>query len=101
MKKNLELKVVDLDGKEMMDVDGKTPIVMRVLIARGLAMPAESDRDLPAEKKAARGALAVRVYKDVAGEEDYKPEEIAQMKEYVAKSYGPLAITQIFAHLDE
>lgn len=97
MMKNLDNALFDLDGKALKDVDG-TDASMRVLVARALANVHEDDRSVPAEKKAARGELALRVY--AGGDQEYKPEEISQMKEYVGKSYGPLIITQIFKHLD-
>lgn len=94
MLKNLDTQILSFNGDQL-QVDGK-PGLMKDVIFNALIVP---DKDMDGEGKFKRGKLAERVYS--GGEQDFKPEELALMKEVIGKFYPQVVVVRVWEFLDK
>src|SRR5437764_299830 len=84
--------------RELPRCENCPPLTLGHAIAHALFAQFPDERDLSAEQKWARGALAMRARdaKDAA----LSAEEVAVVKRLLAKLYGPIVVVQAFPLLD-
>ncbi len=94
MKKNFTHVVCTMDGEPIQD-NGK-PVTMGSLIVNALL----AIEDIPGAKKVARYTLAQKIHGNPS-EAEVTSEDLADIKDLVGRLYGPLAVGQIFALIEE
>lgn len=73
----------------------KRPLTLGIVAARALLMP---EQNIKSEDSLKRGQLALNIYK--ASKLELTAEEIALIKQQIAKNFGPLVTARTFPMLD-
>lgn len=91
--------IVDQTGiQRVEDLAGAPPLTLGRAVMHALFATLPEERDLPAEEKWARAALAMKVRDDPAVE--LTVEQVAKIKKLLGRLYGGLIIMRAFPLLD-
>jgi hypothetical protein len=107
MKFNLRIILKDLEGKDLIHEDNKTPLTAGLTAVSALLNPEMEERGEPKKLDATeiikRYELAKKITEHLKGEEDIEleVEEVTKIKELVAKRYLPLATGRFYDLLKE
>lgn len=102
MKVNFDAKILDLKNEPVKDDDGKTDATLGTVSAKVLLAVFPDEAQTPAKEqmklKVARYELAKAVSK--GGEQDVSVEDVAILKELMARAYGPLVVGRCYELID-
>lgn len=99
MKINVDEMLKTLDGKTMMDNDGKGNAIeasLKTLLVNAVLAPVKEDKGVD---KVRKYELAKMIFK--GGEVDLTPEDIILIKKQVGDNFAPIVVGQVFEMLSK
>lgn len=97
---NFAAKLTDQDDKPIIDGDKVLTLGRAAMVA--LMTPQIDEQQQPVEEKLRKGDLALRAYRASVLEQatEISIEDVALIKKYIGKTYGPLVVVRAFPLLD-
>lgn len=92
MLRNLDTPIMNLDGSAALDEKGQ-PILIRHVAVNAL-LSENPQKPTPGVEKAKRYQLALRF--QGGGTQEFTPEELSSVKEWVGDTYSPLVVGQVY-----
>jgi len=96
---NVDVKLMTLDGKVMMDADSSGNAVeatVKTLLVNAVLAPTKDEKGVD---KVRKYELAKMIFK--GGEVDLTPEDIVLIKKQVGDNFAPIVVGQVFEMLDK
>lgn len=90
--------IIGLDGKAVVDEKTKQPITLGVVSTQAL-VSSYPDEKIDGVEKLKRGQLALKIL-DSKGDVTLTAEEVALLKNVIAKGFGPLVVSRAWPMLD-
>lgn len=91
--KNLDLPIVDINGKPLPKDTGGETLVKDIAVSALFGQYAD-EQALSGDEKFRRFKLAMTV--NDGGSQDLSPEDVVLIKKLVGKAYGPLIVGQVY-----
>jgi len=96
---NVDVKLMTLDGKVMMDADSSGNAVeatVKTLLVNAVLAPTKDEKGVD---KVRKYELAKMIFK--GGKVDLTPEDIVLIKQQVGDNFAPVVVGQVFEMLDK
>ena len=96
---NVDVKLMTLDGKVMMDADSSGNAVeatVKTLLINAVLAPTKDEKGVD---KVRKYELAKMIFK--GGKVDLTPEDIVLIKQQVGDNFAPVVVGQVFEMLDK